>query len=464
MSWREQFENLEGLQDIVNRAVSKFRNGSQAQTDSIKKKRINKLLKKASDKHTNLVDLANQEQHLYATINQAEHFVTVSKTPHFFDLEELLTNHKDKFNGTQEIIDYGCGNAVKSSYVYHLLKQLCPSKENRTLHLFDYNDAILTIANEVAKNLRITDVEIEPTKNIEEDPLKRRDKNIRLHFFLGQTIGNFRDARLVIENLNKSMRKGEYLVVEWLNREHTDYEKGNTGERNLEFLYRYFEEFGIPRKYLSTNNGHFMRNERNKMGIWNIGYLILNEEFVHPDSGLTLQPGTNLVGLKSHRFQRDELPKLFEEYGFEAVIFEREIISLGSPLGHPGRTYKRKYEPKGEKQYSILKKTHESSFRKKINLLLGGLAVSYGLLCGGYYAFEKSQINYCDTYSYTPEAIVCKIDENKISLPLKEITLVKPTFSSIDRDRFVIKYQNQNYSFEMDSFIRKISDDLFPIK
>lgn len=425
MAWRDKFQ-IENLQQIIDQAINKLYND----IDEVKKNRINEILQEATKDKNGNIDLSLQEKNLYSTVEQAKHFVSISTELQLKGLEKILNTHKEKFNQTQEIIDYGCGNAVKGAWIYHLLEELSPSsQQNRILRLFDSNDHILTVAKEVAEELGINPVKSEPPLDIEDHFIKKRNNNRRLHLFLGQTIGNFKDPRPVIENLAKSMRKGEYLIVEWLDRDPSEYEQGKVGERTLEFLYRYFEEFGIPREYLSTNNGHFMRSEKTSKGFWNIGYLILNNHFTYKNDSngneITLEPGTNLIGLRSCRFQDNELPDIFEKYGLEAVVFEKntETIDMGS-RGVRWITHKRKYDPpEGDKRYAIFKKVKEPLSRLKSVLISVVLAAGIGIAAGGYYFGEK--VIECENPVIENYAIECNTSNGKNILSIGSIEQLK---------------------------------------
>ncbi len=425
MAWRDTFQ-LQNLQQVINDALQQLATNPLSKTNSVKKKRMQQQLQKDirtafnAGKKSQIVDLANKEKYLYTTVGQISHFVQVCTEPDFSGLEKLLTKNIGTFAYADKITDYGCGNAVKSSWIYNKLQE-SPLERKFEICLVDDNDILLQVAQDVSTRLCDTDAISTKRKDIEEEYVVREKNDPKmLHFFLGQTIGNFKDPRPVVENIAKSMHKKEYLVVEWFNRHFSEYEDGRqqdgsylpntSGQRNLDFLYNYFEALGFPRNSLATDlDGHFMSEENVKGQAWNIGYLILKDEFTH-ESGITLEQGTKLIGLRSRRFQEKDVLSLFEKYGLEAEdadwdieLRRRRITPMeGKMRMMPSdfsemeevRTNRKKWlvptqQNLKHQRYALFRKVKEPASRLKVGIFSSILAASLGILGGGYYFGEK---------------------------------------------------------------------------
>mgnify|MGYP001575864150 CR=1 FL=1 len=163
---------------------------------------------------------------MYTTVEQVSHFVDLRSMPDFSGLEGILEEHLPKLEKDFDLADYGPGNGVKTAYLAHLLQELRPTTEEREVHLIDYNEFVLQVAEKVIRKL----TDGLPVSISSADPIdlgdhhstrKRKDRS-RLHFLLGQTIGNFKDPLPVAAKLNRSMKKGEYLVVEGFDRNPED--------------------------------------------------------------------------------------------------------------------------------------------------------------------------------------------------------------------------------------------------
>src|SRR3990167_4703614 len=461
MPWRQKFQH-QNLQQVIEDSLKQLKDELISKTDPIKKKRMQQQLQKDiltafnESKKTKVVDLANKEKYLYTTVNQVKHFVQVSGQPDFSGLEKLLFSaktllsyHLNLSECAQTITDYGCGNGVKISWVYNKLNELFPN-EQRGLLLVDYNDIILQTADSISTELSNTNLVTTAIRDMEIDHLVRERKDSpMLHFLLGQTIGNFKNPNPVVENLAKSMRKREYLVVEWFNRHFSAYEEGRqengtytpntSGQRNLDFLYNYFEALDFPKEILITDkNGHFMSEERDKRGnMWNIGYLILQDDFKH-ESGTILEKGTKLIGLRSRRFQEKEVISLFEKYGLEAQFVDWQMemkrvrimgeAQFGVPDNPPMeevRTHEKKWLVHNHQRYAVLKKVKEPASKLKIAGmgLLGTIAAAVlGLGIGSHYFWEK--VIDCENPKVDYLTIICD-DGYGEKLNIKEIEIIR---------------------------------------
>jgi len=473
MSWREQFENLEGLQEIIDNTLKILNDGVDVNATGVDEQGIALELKKAVDNQVGkVIDFTNQEKFLYAMPDQVKHFVSISSSPNHSGLEKLLSLQGEKFKDTSEIIDYGCGNAIKSSWIYHYLNELLSSENRRTLFLLDYNKLVLNAALNITQDLGIPQNNLGETQNINlvDHHVVRRDKNQRLHFLLGQTIGNFEDPHPVAQNIAQSMRKGEYLIVEWFNHKPTDYEEEDLGERTLQLLYNYFNAAKIPPGIIGVDeNKHFMEEKIDKMNqVWNQGYLVFKNDFEiekeNPEDNISFSKGTKLIGLKSRHFKDYEIMALFEEYGLQTEIIET-TYSSPSLFGLPER------EPHkclnfNNQRYAIFKKTKEWPPKHRAKLLIGGLLLGAVLSVAGLYNYENENIVPCDETVlelstldnpsvYPPEnsldtTIICKQGAREISMPLERISIKHSFLFGKGKNDLLIGFKEENYVLNLD--------------
>ncbi len=387
--WKDACTDLQTVQKYIKGAVEKLRGSSGFRTDNVKENRLDELVERRYLEGSDFLDLTTNMEFFYSTSPQVEHFVEIERTPDFSGLENLLS-HKHIFTGNLfmnpafEIVDYGCGNGLKGLYLHFLLNGLAKDSSSSSrcsaMRLVDYNDMILQVATNFISDMKayINGADnpdqavkrgcagriLTTLKNLEEDTV-RREKNdgVRLHLLLGQTIGNFRNVKEAVSNLNESMKKGELLIVEWYYKKPEDYEH----ERSKKGLLNLLHAAGFPKNILCCDEkGHYFGLETNKKGEgYIIGYQIVSEDFSHR-TGLRFKKGTKIKVLRSRRFGEDELIGIFTKEGFDAHPLEEWEEVVHEDMGGIPVTgkivRKQTWESHGDLRYAIFSKKHENRY------------------------------------------------------------------------------------------------------
>lgn len=430
--WREGFstEHVSDIKKIIDAALDELKSTPLSRTNQVKKHRINNGFKKAYQTSFNAkekcLDLSGREEDWYSTLEQVEHFVHISELPDFSGLEAIIRNHQQMFfQSNFNLVDYGCGNGIKSAYLSYLLNELSPPRKERKINLIDCNDLVLQIAQSVLEQLaNKKNIYLEYNKPIDLNNYTvlrdYQDHTPRLHFLLGHTIGNFRNPSGFIWNIAHSMRNKEYLLVEWLNRSPADYEKGELGERMKMFLLNYFQAAGIPRQYLAAESS-FMREDVDLEtgNIWNIGSFRLRMDFTHT-SGIELKDGTELIGFRSRRFKEKEITSLFQKQGLVPIDTTSSNgtncteFSLDGKHNYALFKQEKEFIPKIAPYEGItVKTTPERPIYLAIGFIVGITVTS---LIGKYVqkpelAESATPIIYCHEGRESKEAIDCQTEE-----------------------------------------------------
>lgn len=433
-NWRDIFakENIVFLQKTLQTAGESLKDSIYSELDDIKRKRINGMFKEAVNNSSSrgVIDFTGSAKFLYSTTPQVGPFIEITEFSDCSGLERILKQNRELLKGEElNLAEYGCGNGLKTAYVTWLLHELFPTEERREVHLIDFNDVVLQIGTTVMETIATgCNFEIIPEDPLDLEyhavPRKRGDRS-RLHTYLGQTLGNSKDSTAVAISLNRSMKKGEYLVVEWFKRRAEEYERGNLAVRTFNVLTNYFSKMGIPSEYLTQDEeGHFMMEEKDeKGGVWNVGYLVIKDRFKHP-SGIVLEKGTKILGFRSKQFQEGEVIKLFEKVGLEGVV-QQELVTFrdsraGDTPWKDREVQKIKWLSDGYKRYALFKKVRAHDPKNVFKMSMLGLAAACGLAFGGYFFSNDGYIHCTDTMVHNRE-ISCISGEQKLSFPIGEL-------------------------------------------
>ena len=162
------------------------------------------------DPATKVLDVSGATELWYKDSKQAKQYDTITRI-NYAGIEMIIRSIENKIpHGKVAIVDYGCGNGLKGIYIHHHLQTL------GRLYFVDDNEEILTIAERNAEEKGLKTLAIRANLSHSRNLFKWRQDSSRFHLFLGQTVGNPNHPEDFIESIALSMRKGEYLLVEWL--------------------------------------------------------------------------------------------------------------------------------------------------------------------------------------------------------------------------------------------------------
>lgn len=382
---------------------------------------------------------------LYSTSRQVKYFAQfIPSQPDSESLLSVFERISKVFPEEFDIRAYSCGNAVKEGLLF--LNEALSGRANK-IYLHDYNDNVLRVAQDVVLRLfeSLEDPKLsceqkvitEDTTDIEQN-LPRRHKSDKMplvHLLLGNVISLVENPGEVASILNRTMRKKELLVVEWYDRTLKDYNQGKLFESNKNFLLNYFGAMGIPQEHIrfdvdAEGKERLMEDES---GIYNQAYCFLSQKCTL--NGLELKAGTKIVPMRLRRFKEDELIRLFEKEGLEAVVLREEPRRFMGGDGVVSQIVtimdKIKWEADGDKRYALFRKVKDidSSYLKGYKA--GGFAALLGALV---YSFAPSAVEDVHRYLWrnarvyqpTETTTPIKVEENIEKLK----TILRPACKS----------------------------------
>lgn len=330
------------------------------------------------DPSTNILDLSDRPELWYSDENQAQ--IVQTTTPRdYTGLDEIVGRFAEQIKKpVLSVVDYGCGDGLKGIHVHNFLQA-----EGRLFQV-DHSKDMLALAGRNAEQEGVSARGILADLDISHDISRKiRDNAPRFHLFLGQTIGNPRQPQYFTESIASSMRKGEYLLLEWFKRTKEYYE----GRR--EFVSGYISTLGIPQEHFMKDDGeldYFVDEESDPQ--WFKCCLRVHKEFVHKETGKTIPAGSVVIATRSRRFEEDEVISLFQQQGLEAHVlheWHEGQISEGGDVPEPVATKQQRWHEHGEYRYALFRKVKEG--RPLLRWLLATSLASVAMAGGIYFNF-----------------------------------------------------------------------------
>ena len=333
-----------------------------------------------------MIDLSTEGRFWYTGSDVAGHFARI-QSKDYRGLEKIISLAGEKIPREKvSIADYGCGGGEKGIHIYKILKA------TGELYLIDYSKEMIAKALKHARNKEIPAKEFEIDLTKAHDLFKREDDpNPRFHLFLGQTIGNFKPPQDedVINAIVSSMRKDEYLLVEWFS------EKIRDTEEDKNWLIRILNGYCISSEYVTNGSGKldfFLDKESDPQ--WDLAGFRLQKEFPHKGTGITLPSEIELIIARSRRFEEKEIISLFERQGLEAQIVERireqqwiepiPAVDYFPEKAHYEETeVLKRWIEQGVYRYALFKEVRDKTKRRN-KLIVPAAILAAGLAVGGY--------------------------------------------------------------------------------
>ena len=408
---------------------------------------------------------------LYSTSRQVKYFAQF--IPDQSDLESLLSVF-EKFNKIFpekfEVRAYACGNAVKEGLIF--LNEFLSGRAT-AIHLHDYNDNVLKIAQNVVTGLLALldgkdhfdetvrssyrqQVITEDATDLEEHlPKMHKNNEKSVHLVLGNIISLVRNPQEVALNLNKTMEKGELAFVEWYARTPEDYNQGKLFQSNKDFLLNYFEAMGISQNWIrfdvdAEGKERLMEDEDEK---YNLAYCFLDKNCTVND--LELKAETKLVGMRLRRFKEKELIDLFKRAGLEAMVLDESVEKYELWASEIPRTerivHQQRWESIGDKRYAIFKKVREGPSTIRKIIVAGGIAALLGLF-GGYLGNrpEKPIICLYKDSAYNLLTCVEKETGKKVESHLSDVAFEGIITEKKESNGLIIKVKGKKYFIPID--------------
>lgn len=336
------------------------------------------------DPSTAVFDLSDRPELWYGNESQAR--IVQNTTPRdYAGLDEMVETFCDPVKKPGlSIVDYGSGDGLKGIHVHQRLQA------EGKLHQVDHSSDMLALAARNAEQASVPARSIMADLDISHDISRKiGDKSSRFHLFLGQTIGNPQQPEHFIESITSSMRKGEYLLVEWFKRT-KEYYQGRK-----EFVMGYISDLGIPSEYFMRDDGeldYFVDEESDPS--WFKCCLRVHKEFVHQETGKKIPAGSVIVATRSRRFTEDEAVSLFQQQGIEALVlheWHEGKMSEGGDTPEPGVTRQQRWHEHGEYRYALFRKIKEGQpvLRWILSASLASVALAGAIYLNFFYNPEK---------------------------------------------------------------------------
>ena len=303
------------------------------------------------------LDLSGETELWYLAQSQVAAY---SKPSQLDELGKIIEQWKQMItkNGKVCIVDYACGDALRSIRVAQILGMTNTPKTLERLILIDESDEMLAVARNNAKEGSILAVSQRCNLALEKNIFRNRLTEYRdskklhtffghtkkLHTFFGHTIGNFEDppgAKKfdgpidILQRIASNMKKKkEYLLLEWLAQDRKElYESGE------EFRRKCLEFMGIPSDLIGNHQVDDTNPEWYKMKFEALEDIVLGDG---------IPKGTVIIATKSRRFSDNEIFFICKKAGLYPI-----------PVN-----YKVRYGTGGETDYEM---DHKAAFDSMIN-------------------------------------------------------------------------------------------------
>lgn len=346
-------------------------------------------------------------------------------------LRDLCVHIAIYFPGRKaSIVDYGCGSGKKSAHMYKAME--AHGIEMDGIYLIDFSDEMLQKAIQTCVQQGIAREHIHDQKPIDLEGMvefKELGESPRLHLFLGQTIGNFKDPGNVVRRIVANMKKGDCLLVEWFKKEPEDYEdKEDKRDKGFEFFYRRLlnDILGIPREAIGDYKPY--KDEkwiRTLLGLpgWNVMPFYVQDTPAGTESWsfeikgrkYSLKPNTEIIVSKSRRFLDRKVLRLFRKEGLAS-----------KPVGYIPEITKESYPPpgyyifplvvrkRGKSRYALFKRTR--TIRPKTRRIATAGVLAGALVSAGLASFIHYLPTDCQEAEVEEYSVYCKRPQNKIPL------------------------------------------------
>jgi len=291
-------------------------------------------------------------------------------------LETILKLQSRTLPPKMSVVDYGPGSGWKGAEVCKILMSLGVQVEK--IHHIDSSPAALVQARAYCEDQGLSVHTHRPVKFEDLGPLTelRKDRNRKLHLFLGQTVGNSTQPDIVARNIAENMRKRDLLIVEWFANEPENY-------RSLEKFYRDYLQriIHFPVEAIGEYNPTTDEEKNWNLMQFRVSDVPLEQRLLEVSGRkYELKPGTKVIVSRSRRFKETEVIKLFEREVLEGQVLKtwetpaRPVSTAYGTVYMSGGINQQKWEVWGNKRYALFKKTLERKSLQRIHYGLGLLA------------------------------------------------------------------------------------------